>query len=77
MKNGVIDKLCKEINKARGVVYPQVGHLRFSDIRGDGRYRRRVYIIINDGGGVAAVHNGSYRQTAKNLREVLAVQSVY
>jgi hypothetical protein len=26
---------------------------------------------------VTAMHNGSYRQTAKNLREVLEVQNIY
>jgi hypothetical protein len=71
MKKGTIDKLCAAINEARRVVYPQKGYLMFSDIRGDGMRRRRVYEIMNEGGGVVAVHNGSYRQTAKNLREVL------
>jgi hypothetical protein len=75
MKNGTIDKLCEAINKARGVTYPQKGYLMFSDIRGDGTKRRRlVYSVMNDGGGICAVYNGSYRQTAKNLRQVLAEQ---
>lgn len=74
MKNGAIDKLCEAINKARGVTYPQKGFLMFSDIRGDGMRRRRVYAVMNDGGGVCAVYNGSYRQTAKNLREILTAQ---
>jgi hypothetical protein len=49
----------------------------FSDIRGDGMRRRRVYMIVNDAGGVTAIHNGSYRQTAQNLRDVLAVQHIF
>jgi hypothetical protein len=77
MKKGTIDKLCAAINDARRVTYPQKGYLMFSDIRGDGMRRRRVYMVTNDNGGVTAIHNGSYRQTAKNLREVLAVQSVF
>jgi len=77
MKNGTIDKLCAAINEARRVVYPQKGYLYFANIKGDGTRRRRVYMITNEAGGVTAIHNGSYRQTAKNLREVLAVQSVY
>jgi hypothetical protein len=77
MTKGTIDKLCAAINEARRVTYPQKGYLMFSDIRGDGMRRRRVYMVTNDNGGVTAIHNGSYRQTAKNLREVLAVQSIY
>jgi hypothetical protein len=54
------------------------GYIYFADIKGDGRNKRRVYVITNDGGGVTACHNGAtYRQTAANLREVLAVQDVY
>lgn len=78
MKKCTIDKLCEAINKARRVTYPQRGYLMFADIRGEGLRRRRVYVVINDGGGVTAVHNGaSYQKTAENLREVLAVQSIY
>ena len=77
MKKGTIDKLCDAINKARRVTYPQKGYLMFSDIRGDGMRRRRVYMITSDNGGVTAIHNGSYRQTANNLREVLAVQHIF
>lgn len=77
MKKGTIDKLCEAINKARRVTYPQKGYLMFSDIRGDGMRRRRVYMITGEAGGVTAIHNGSYRQTAKNLREVLEVQHIF
>jgi hypothetical protein len=78
MKKGTIDKLCEAINQARRVTYPQRGYLYFANIKGDGiSRRRRVYMITSDGGGVTAMHNGSYRQTAKNLREVLEVQNIY
>jgi hypothetical protein len=77
MKKGTIDKLCEAINKARRVTYPQKGYLLFQDIRGDGMRRRRVYMITSDGGGVTAIHNGSYRKTAQNLRDVLAVQNIF
>ena len=54
------------------------GHIRFSDIRGDGSNRRKVYMITNDGGGVTAMYNGAtYRQTAANLRDVIAALDVY
>ena len=73
-----ISKLCEAINAARRVEYQQRGYLMFSDIRGDGQNHKRVYAVINDAGGVCAVHNGNtYMQTAKNLREVLTVQGVY
>ena len=77
MAKTVIQTLCDEINKARRVKYPERGYLMFSDIKGDGRNRKRVYMVINDKGGVAAMHNGSYRQTAKNLRNVLAEQNIF
>lgn len=77
MAKTVIQTLCDEINKARRVVYPQRGYLMFADIKGDGRNRKRVYMIMKEGGGVTAMHNGSYRQTAKNLREVLAEQNIF
>jgi hypothetical protein len=78
MKKTTIDKLCEELNKARRVQYPQRGYTYFADIKGDGRNIRRVYVITGDAGGVTTCHNGAtYRQTAKNLREVLAVQSTF
>ena len=77
MAKTVIQTLCDQINEARRVKYPQKGYLMFSDIKGDGQNRKRVYAVLNDGGGVVAVHNGSYRQTAKNLREVLTKQNIF
>lgn len=77
MKKGTIDKLCEAINKARRVTYPQKGYLMFSDIRGDGMRRRRVYMITGESGGVTAIYNGGYRKTAQNLREVLSVQNIF
>lgn len=74
MRKTVIDTLCDEVNKANGdCQYPQIGHLRYSNITGDGRNYRTVYAIVNQGGGVRAVHNGrTDRETAANLRSILA-----
>jgi hypothetical protein len=73
MKRGKIDKLCEQINNARGVVYPQVGCLMYANIAGDGRRHRTVYQISNADGGVCPAHNScSPRVTASNLRGVLA-----
>lgn len=68
----IISELCGQINKKRGLTYPAKNYLYFADIRGDGANKKRVYCIVNDGGGVTAVHNGkTYRETANNLREIL------
>ena len=74
MKKGVIDRLCEDINKAnQNCTYPQRGHIRYANIKGDGRNYRTVYVICNDQGGVRAVHNGATtRHTANNLRSILA-----
>jgi len=72
MRKSTIDKLCEAFNKKYERTYPMPGFLRFADIKGDGRNRRNVYIIVNEGGGVAAIYNGAtYRETAANLRSVL------
>lgn len=74
MKKGVIDQLCEAINVAnKNCTYPQVGYFRYANIKGDGRNYRTVYVIVNQQGGVRAAHNGSNpRQTAANLRRILA-----
>lgn len=72
MRKTVIDRLCDEINALNGgCTFPQLGHLRYADIRGDGRNRRYVYAIVNQQGGVVGVHNGATpRETARNLRRI-------
>ena len=73
MKKSTIDKLCEAFNQKLRLEYPMRGHIRFSDIRGDGSNRRRVYMITSDGGGVTAMYNGAtYRETAANLRKVIS-----
>ena len=78
MRKTVIDRLCEQINEANRLTYPMKGYLRFADIKGGFKLRRKVYIITNDQGGVTACHNGAtYRETAAKLREVLATQNTY
>ena len=78
MRKSTIDKLCDTFNQRLRLEYPMRGHIRFSDIRGDGSNRRKVYMNTNDGGGVTAMYNGAtYRQTAANLRDVIAALDVY
>jgi hypothetical protein len=72
MRKTTIDKLCEAINNTQGIVYPNKGYFRFSDIKGDGQGKRKVYVITGDHGGVTACHNGAtYRQTAANLKSIL------
>lgn len=74
MRKGVIDQLCAQINAAnRNCTYPQRGYFMYANITGDGRNYRTVYVITNDQGGVTACHNGrTPRETAANLRGILA-----
>ena len=72
MRKCKIDNLCDEINKLNGnAVYPQMGHLRYANIAGDGRNYRTVYTIVNANGGVSAVHNGAtVKVTIKKLESI-------
>jgi len=45
-------KALAELNAARGLTYPMTGYTYWADIKGDGRYRPSVWVIINDQGGV-------------------------
>lgn len=73
MKKCKIDKMLAEINRLNGdCQYPQVGHLRYANITGDGRNYRTVYVIANHNGGVTAVHNGKTpHQTVQKLQGIL------
>jgi hypothetical protein len=78
MRKSTIDKLCEALNAAHRLTYPMRGYVFFADIKGDGRNKRRVYIVTNDGGGVTACYNGAtYRETAAKLRESLACANIY
>ena len=72
MKKCKIDRMLEEINNLNGdCQYPQVGHLRYANIAGDGRNHRTVYVIVNDLGGVAAAHNGvNPKETIKKLTAI-------
>jgi hypothetical protein len=48
----ITDKLLNELNAIRGLSYPEKGYLYFSDIKGDGRNLKSVWIISNFQGGV-------------------------
>ena len=73
MKKCKIDRMIEDVNKLNGnCQHPQVGHLRYANIAGDGRNYRTVYAITNNNGGVTAVHNGATpQQTIKKLQAIL------
>lgn len=66
------DKLLDKLNERRGVQYPQVGYLYFADIRGDGSNIKRVYQIINIGGGVSLAHDLNDRNPVKRCAKIRA-----
>lgn len=73
MKKGIIDQLCAHINAARGLKYPEKGYMQYSNIAGDGRSHRTVYVVTGDSGGLTACHNGATpNETARNLRFILS-----
>lgn len=45
-------KLLNELNAALGLKYPDIGYAMFQDVKGDGTYSPRVYVIVNSYGGV-------------------------
>jgi len=64
------ERLIDQLNKARGLTYPDKGYMLYQDIRGDGRNRKSCYTIINgDGGVIANCLNGlSPRERCNSLR---------
>ena len=48
--------LIQILNALNNKKYPEIGHLQYGDIRGDGVPHKRVYVIMNAGGGVRLYH---------------------
>lgn len=66
-----VEYACELYNKAIGAKSPQtIGHVRWSDIRGDGRNKRGLYVTINENGGVGSsdLRRRTMRQTIAALR---------
>lgn len=54
------------LNDRRGIKYPDIGYLLYSDIRGDGGpYNPNFYVISNPGGGVSCVNYTYMRDTMR------------
>lgn len=74
MRKCKIDLLCDSINQARGLTYPSIGYLFYTNARGDGVKRpRSVWQVISDHGGIsfAYEYRGSVHQTIKSLEQTL------
>jgi len=66
-----IEKALAALNVRRGFAYPDKGYSYFADVRGDGVYKPRVYVIVNASGGVSdSFLNGTTR--ADTLAKILA-----
>lgn len=70
------EKLLNELNAARGLKYPDIGYSFFADVKGDGTNRRRVYTIINTGGGVtfSELNAATARQRCDKIRAAITNQ---
>lgn len=66
--DAVLNRALAAMNAARGLSYPDQGYTYWADVRGDGRYRPGLYVIINAQGGVA-----QSTLARKTRRETLAV----
>lgn len=73
MKKCKIDLAVDALNAHKGLKYPMIGHMRYANIAGDGRRYRSLYVIINDGGGVAySEYNArSPKETLRKLEEAV------
>lgn len=75
MRKCKIDIELETLNIKRGKVYPQIGHLQYADIRGDGRRptKRYVYEIFSEGGGVSysSLNGHTPRATLHKIRAAI------
>lgn len=75
-----VESAVADYNKAlklhywRGKKPPSVGYLQWADVRGDGRNKRGLYAIINEGGGVCPsdLRRATMRQTIEAIRLAIA-----
>lgn len=47
-----IELAVQRLNALRGKRYPDVGSLYYADVKGDGRFRPRLYVSCNPQGGL-------------------------
>ena len=71
----VTEKLLSELNKKKGLSYPQVGYSYYADIKGDGLNNKRVYAIIGEFGGVrfdTNLNSATAKGRCDNIRQAIA-----
>lgn len=72
----MVEAACDRYNAAlklhywRGKKPPSIGYLMWADIRGDGRNRRGLYSISNEGGGVGAAYDLRGRTMRETIRQI-------
>lgn len=68
------EKLLAEYNRIRGLTYGDIGYTYFADIIGDGRNIRKVWVIVNEGGGVtlSRLHDSNARRRCTKIRAAIA-----
>jgi hypothetical protein len=68
------EKLLAEYNRIRGLTYGDIGYTYFADVTGDGQNIRKVYAIINKGGGVcvSGLHAADARLRCNRIRAAIA-----
>lgn len=74
-----IRKALAELNAINGKTYSApnakaIGYVYWADIKGDGRNIRRVWIIVNEFGGVSRsdLNGGTMRKTLANIEQAIA-----
>jgi hypothetical protein len=68
------EKLLEQYNQIRGLSYSDIGYTYFADIAGDGRNIRKVYVVVNKGGGVAVsgLHASNSKVRCARIRAAIA-----
>ena len=72
-----VSDACARYNDRLKLNYPAKGYLQWADIKGDGIYRPRLYVVINETGGVTRSHlqGRTMRETIANIDCAALVES--
>src|SRR5690606_28636627 len=74
-----VEQACERYNRAIGATaWNSRGRLQWADIRGDGRNRRGLYVVINDNGGVGTSHlrGITMRETIRNIDHAIRLDKL-
>lgn len=61
----------EKLNEVKGLKYRDVGYAYYADIKGDGQNNRRIWKIINEGGGVTRsdLNRSTMRETLQAIQQ--------